>query len=407
MAASAVAAHESGKGGALILAALFAWLCAIVAAGCGGLFQYPPDTCWPYGDPTLPADAFNRPRPCPPKDAGPPDLAPPPVLSDRPDGGMSDEAQAASEAAGEAGATEDSGSEPDFEAAAAEAVAEAEGAGGDAGDEVEGGDEGAADGQGTAGAAGEGEAAGGGAGDPPESVRLRRLAASLSDRETKLAERERRAAEGEKVRDVYEQAQALAQADPLAFIARLGVDEDKLIDALTGRKRQAPPTADERVTALEQQLAAERQQRQQAEQQAQVEGFFTGELSKVESAGVQFREVNSMGVYGQDLVRQTILAYHKRTGVTIDGPTAAKYVEQYLVEQRSAADKKFGAPSPAAAGAGGASGKTPSGKGVPAAKGKPRTLAAVPTGDGAPATEDQLPEGRDARFKAVLAQMDL
>lgn len=163
----------------------------------------------------------------------------------------------------------------------------------------------------------------------PEHIRLRKLGAKLARRDESLRQREQ--ALQAKV-ELADKLAGLSRTDKLAALRELGINEDDVVDAVLARKiatEAKPPTAEDRIAALEKALADERAGRAQTDAQARQHAQyvqFRGEQGAKIAAAPGLDRVKGSQKLLDDVITN-MGAYHALHGVLPDPVEVARYVE--------------------------------------------------------------------------------
>lgn len=206
---------------------------------------------------------------------------------------------------------------------------------------------------------------------------------------------------------------ARIKADPLAFLAELGIDSMALMDRVIETEKSP---VERRMEKLERELAAERE----TAAKAQVEREARDKEARDAKTVADWRERNVtaaaadpekfdliLSLGQEEVVHETCLNYLQTHGKILDPVIAAEYVEKNLRQQvqKSKFAKSLGQSTPAAPAAKPVVANAQRSNGTPAPKHTgPTTLAGVASGDSAPSAAE-YPEDDEARMAAVLREM--
>lgn len=239
-----------------------------------------------------------------------------------------------------------------------------------------------------------------------EAKRLRKLGTTLATRDANLQKREMvvKAIEGKAA--FVDKVLDLRNRDKIAAIREIGISEDEIVDLVMKRAEAAnagPETAEDRIARVEKQLADERAARTQAGKQAQ-EVQFRGEVAAAIKADESLDLVNSEPD-SVDMVITAMAAYHQKHGVVPNPVHIARQLETALEKrerERFGKSKKFELSDRRTVKNNDAK---PANSSPPAKKGPSVTLTDH-MADSVSMGDDGLPDDPDARFNALVAQMN-
>jgi hypothetical protein len=247
---------------------------------------------------------------------------------------------------------------------------------------------------------------------PTDSDEVRKARKIYTAAAKKEAAALRLAQENKTLRGQIEQLVKLRDEDPLGLLQALnfgkGAEADPVKDLL-GRivaKGEKPAlTAEERIAALEAQIADEKAATKRSQEEQTVIQLKAAVAARVKQEGERFDLVNAFDAHEE--VCEVMEAYHAQHGVPLDPLVAAEHVEKHLAA-KVGRSTKFKAP-PAAPAAQAAKPATTSNGNKPTsnATGKSETLTNADSGRTSDPAEDFPFDDHDARAKAVAKSLNL
>lgn len=247
---------------------------------------------------------------------------------------------------------------------------------------------------------------------PEDSDEVRKARKIYTAAAKKEAASLRVAQENKALKGQIEQLAKLRDEDPLGFLQATGFGKGAESDAvkdLLGRivsKGEKPaPTADERIAALEAQIAEEKSAAKKTSEEATVAQLRGAVAARVKQEGERFDLVNAFEAHGE--VCEVMEQYHAQHGVALDPLVAAEHVEKHLAAKVGKSTKFKASPATSPAQAAKPANTSNGNKPTSNATGKSETLTNADTGRTTDPAEEFPFDDHDARAKAVAKSLNM
>jgi len=174
-------------------------------------------------------------------------------------------------------------------------------------------------------------------GQPPKKERVGLTLAQVMSRENVIRKREKALEDREKGLDGQKGVLDRLKEDPLAVLEEAGLDFRKVVDlGLNGKK---DPTTEDKLAALEAQIAADKQARADAEKEEAQKQYERNVQQHMDSIGqtiskdAEAYELLNNWDGATELVNEVMVLWHKEHGKVLDYAEACALTEKGLYQQ--------------------------------------------------------------------------